>query len=133
VVKKSIGTSPAAVLRVRAAAYPNVVTGVACQGTSLESTTFNVGNKAFLFLRDGDLRLKLGESLPKAIELGKTNPSIRAGANGWVHVTLAGSEALLPVLEAWVKESYNLAAGKTPSAPKKRTPSAAKASRAKRS
>ena len=124
-VKKNSGTSSAAVLRARAAAYPDVVVGVACKGTSLESTTFNVGNKAFLFLRDVDMRLKLQDSLPEAIQLGKTNPAIRAGANGWVHMTLAGSEALLPTLEDWLSESYNLAAGTATSPAKKRTLNAA--------
>ena len=93
-VKKNSGTSSAAVLRARAAAYPDVAVGVACKGTSLESTTFNVRNKAFLFLRELDMRLKLEQSLPEAIRLGKSNPGIRAGANGWVHVTLAGTEAM---------------------------------------
>lgn len=34
-----------------AKAHPNVTLGVACKGTALESTTFEVNDKAFLFLR----------------------------------------------------------------------------------
>ena len=46
-----------------ATAHAGVTLGVACKGTSLESTTFNVNAKAFVFLRetaDGyELRLKI--------------------------------------------------------------------------
>ncbi len=75
-----------ATIRKLATRHPNVTRGVACAGTELESTTYNVNDKAFLFVRPNELRLKR-----------KT---------GWVKVALAGT---LPAqLGDWIAESYGL-------------------------
>lgn len=98
----------AAALRA-AHALPDVETGIACEGTPVESRTFKVNTRAFLFLRPGNLMLKLGPSLPQAAKLAAKHPGIRAGAGGWI--TLTGSHPTPAILARWVKESYQLMAG----------------------
>ena len=87
-----------------AAALPDVTRGVACAGTALESHTFNVNKKAFLFVSKKDVRLKLGESAAKAKSLG-----FEVGANGWVKIPLADLP-VAAVLKKWVAESHALMA-----------------------
>jgi hypothetical protein len=70
---------------------PDVVTGVACKGTALESTTYNTRNKAFLFVG------------PKAARLKRES--------GWVKIDLEAPPTKRE-LERWIGESYALFAGK---------------------
>lgn len=64
-------------IRALAMANPDVTMGVACAGTSLESTTYNINSKAFLFVRatpsGHELRLKAGGAWLK-IAIGDTLP-----------------------------------------------------------
>lgn len=89
-----------------------VTEDIACKGTALESTTFKLGGKAFLFVQPKDgtyvVRLKLQRSLAEAKRCG-----YEAGANGWVKVTLA-SEDPPAVLATWVDESRSTVAGAAP-------------------
>lgn len=81
---------------------PDVASGVACKGTSLESTTFTVKKKAFVFMRtvgkDCELRLKLD---------GK-----------WARKTVP-LDAPPATLEKWLRESY---AALAPKAGKREVP-----------
>lgn len=88
-----------------ALALPDVTQGVACAGTALESRTYCVGGKAFLFVSGKDARLKLADSAADATALG-----LLVGANGWVKLSLA---ALPPpaVMARWIGESHALLAG----------------------
>lgn len=89
----------------------SVAEDVACKGTALESTTFKVGGKAFLFVQAKAglyvVRLKLKDSIAKAKRSGH-----EVGNSGWVKITLA-SEELPAELATWVRESRDLVA--TPS------------------
>ena len=87
-----------------ALALPNVEEGVACVGTALESRTFVVAKKAFLFVSAKDARLKLDSSATEAKRLG-----FAVGANGWVKIELA-SLPPVPVLKQWIAESHGLMA-----------------------
>jgi hypothetical protein len=97
-----------------ACALPNVDQGIACVGTALESRTYLLGKKSFLFVSRKDVRLKLSASAAKAKKLG-----LAVGANGWVKLAL---DALPParVLERWIAESYALAGGATAAGTAKR-------------
>lgn len=88
-----------------ARALPDVTEGVACAGTALESRTFQVGGKAFLFLSAKLARLKLAASAADAKRRGA-----EVGANGWTKLAL---DALPPaaVCKRWVAESHALLAG----------------------
>ena len=105
--------TPASELRSLARSLPSVEEGVACEGTKLEATTFRVGPKAFLFLREKDARLRLGSSLAEARRLAASSPSVRIGGTGWVTIDLAEAHALVPTLSVWVRESHGLAATKS--------------------
>ena len=85
-----------------ALALPDVTQGIACAGTVLESRTFCVGGKAFLFVGGKDARLKLDASAKDATARG-----FAVGANGWVKLSL---DALPPVkvLAGWIAESHAL-------------------------
>jgi hypothetical protein len=86
--------------------HEGVERGVACAGTALESTTYRVGKKAFLFVRKGEIRLKLGASLEDARKRGH-----EVGKQGWVKIVL--KEGAPPgQLDAWIAESYRLMAPK---------------------
>jgi hypothetical protein len=85
-----------------AAALPGVTRGVACAGTALESLTFSVNNKSFLFVSKKDARLKLGESAAQARSMG-----FDVGANGWVKITLTDLPAA-SVVKKWLSESHGL-------------------------
>lgn len=101
-----------AALRAWATRGQGVTEDVACKGTALESTTFKLGGKAFLFVQPKNgsfiVRLKLQRSLPKAKRRG-----YEAGANGWVKITFA-SEDPPAVLSTWVDESRCTVAETTP-------------------
>ncbi|HEX6810603.1 MAG TPA: hypothetical protein VF384_03165 [Planctomycetota bacterium] len=88
-----------------ALALGNVQQGVACAGTALESRTFAVGKKAFLFVSAKDARLKLDSSAGEAKRLG-----FAVGANGWVKLELASLPAAA-VLKKWIRESHALMGG----------------------
>jgi hypothetical protein len=98
-----------------ASALPNVDVGIACAGTALESRTYRVGTKSFLFVSKKDARLKLAASADEARALG-----CAVGANGWVTLVLAALPAAA-VVKRWVAESHALMAGgstaRTPAAP----------------
>ena len=101
-------SNPAAI----ALALPDVEEGVSCAGTALESRTFRVKQKAFLFVSKKELRLKLAASLADAKKRG-----FEAGAGGWVKLPLEE----LPgdaILKAWIRESHALFAG----TPRAKTP-----------
>jgi len=84
---------------------PGVDQGIACAGTAIESRTFLVRKKAFLFLSDKQLRLKLGRSVADAKQRGFT-----VGAAGWLKLDLDELPAQ-PILKAWIAESYAHFAG----------------------
>ena len=94
--------------------YPEAQEGIACAGTALESKTIKVGNKAFLFLGEKDVRLKLGESLAEAAKLAAKVPGrYEVGVHGWVKLTFSNDETPpLDLLKRWIDESYRLLAPK---------------------
>lgn len=100
-----------AALIARAGRLADVVAGIACAGTKLESHTLKVRGKAFAFLRPGNLMFKLGDSLPEAMELARAEPKqFQASAKGWVTVRYA---AAMPapkaaLLARWLAESHAL-------------------------
>lgn len=87
-----------------ALALPDVVTGIACAGTALESRSYRTAKKAFLFVSKTHARLKLGDSLAQAEALG-----FAVGASGWVTLPLDGLPAAL-LVKRWIAESHALAA-----------------------
>lgn len=109
---KRSGAQIGKAVRALALQKPDVVEGVACQGTALESATFGVGKKVFLFVRkvDGvqELRLKLTESQTEARKLASAHPeAYTIGAQGWAKVTFGTNGAVpLALLERWIEESY---------------------------
>lgn len=96
-----------------ASRIPGVVTGVACAGTALESRTFTIARKAFLFVGVKEARLKLLASLGEARKLAEQFPeAVRVGGVGWVTIALHATAGLpSPVLARWVVESHELFAG----------------------
>ena len=104
-------------LRSIALAIPDCVEGVACQGTPLESHSFGVRGKSFLFLTLHDsgctVRLKLRGSQAEATRLGMESPGrFVLGAHGWATVTLApGESAPSGLIERWIDESYRVVVG----------------------
>lgn len=109
-----------------ALALPDVGQGVACAGTPIESRTFTVRNRAFLFVSAKDVRLKLAASAAAATARG-----IAVGAHGWIKLPLDGLPPVR-ILSAWIAESYALCAGTTgvSATPKaRRSPAAAKPKR----
>jgi hypothetical protein len=100
-------------LRRFALGYPEAREGLSCAGTALEKRTVNARTKAFLFLGQADVMVKLGASLPEAAELAAREPGrYKVGVHGWVTVVLGEGEPPLALLERWVDESYRLVAGK---------------------
>jgi hypothetical protein len=69
-LEKPVNKTEQAVRKI-ASALPGVGSGVACKGTSLESTTFTVKKKAFLFMRilgtACELRMKLAGKWEKKL------------------------------------------------------------------
>jgi hypothetical protein len=98
-------------LRDAALRLPNTTEGVACAGTVLESRTIKTNNKAFVFLRSAEARLKLAGSLAEARRLAVKQPArYAAGAGGWVKIVFA-DDTPRDVLERWISESYQLIGG----------------------
>ncbi len=93
-----------------AKALPDVGEGVACAGTSIESKTFTVHGKAFLFVGSKNLRLKLANSASEAGGFAKRPSSaVQMGAGGWTTIRLAdGDVPEDAVLRRWVAESHAL-------------------------
>jgi hypothetical protein len=94
--------------------YPEAEEGIACAGTPMESKTVKVGSKAFLFLGEKDMRLKLGDSLAEATKLAAKAPDrYEVGMHGWVKLTFSNDESpSLDLRKRWVDESYRLLAPK---------------------
>ncbi len=88
-----------------ALALPDVDQGIACAGTAVESRTFLVRKKTFLFLSKKLMRLKLERSAADAKRRG-----FEVGAGGWVKLDLDGLPPQ-PILKAWIAESYSLYSG----------------------
>ncbi|MFO0635722.1 MAG: hypothetical protein U0168_23015 [Nannocystaceae bacterium] len=96
-------------------AEPGVTEDVACKGTALESTSYKLGGRAFLFVQRKHgalvLRLKLAASADAAVRAGGT-----AGAHGWVTLTVPAEDPAT-ALQGWVHESRELVAGAKPAKP----------------
>ena len=88
-----------------ALALPGVDEGIACAGTALESRTYRVGTKAFLFVSAKCARFKLSASTAEAKRLG-----CDVGANGWVKLALEAMPSA-SVVRRWIVESHGLVAG----------------------
>jgi predicted DNA-binding protein (MmcQ/YjbR family) len=106
-----------------ASSLAGVTTSVACKGTALEATTFNVNGKAFLFLRPvqggEELRLKLDASIRDIEKLAEQWPeSYSVGANGWAKLIISEQRSL-PLVADWIAESYALIGGAKKPAAKK--------------
>lgn len=98
-----------------ALALPDVERGVACAGTTLESRTFRVKGKAFLFVSREHVRLKLERSSAEARKHGA-----EVGAGGWTKLAL-GAVPAQAILKRWIGESYELlATGAAQKVPAKR-------------
>ena len=98
-----------------ALALPGVEQGIACAGTALESRTYQVNKKSFLFVSKKQARLKLDASASEARKLG-----FAVGANGWVTVPLDGLPAAA-VIKRWIAESYSLVSRASGGSQAKRT------------
>ena len=100
-----------------AARFDGAEEGVACAGTSLESTTWKVKGKAFVFaaVKDGvyTVRVKLRESAAEAKKRSKAEPDRCAiGAGGWAKLRWPEAEKPpLKLLERWIAESHGAVAG----------------------
>lgn len=94
-------------MQAAAAKLPQVEEGVACEGTALESRTFKVNGRAFLFLSPKKAYLKLGDAYGEAQAAAKSSAAVVPGAGGWTSLMW---DAECPVSDAvlrrWVKESY---------------------------
>lgn len=90
-----------------ALALADVEQGVACAGTALESRTYQVRKKSFLFVSKDQARLKLDASASEARKLG-----FAVGANGWVTVPLDALPAAA-VIKRWIAESHSLVSRRT--------------------
>ena len=100
-------------LRPIALALPGAEEGVACAGTALESATFHVKKKTFLFVGPATLRLKLDASRREAEALAKKEPArFQVGAMGWVTLRYgAGDAPPVALLERWIAESHGVIVG----------------------
>jgi hypothetical protein len=115
--KASPRTDPIQMLRQTALGHADVEEGIACKGTALESATYKVRGKAFLFVRPGKAMVKLESSLDEATKLARENPACcKVGSGGWVTIEIAHAKDLpIEVLTRWIAESYGLfVAGKKP-------------------
>jgi hypothetical protein len=95
---------------------PGVGEGVACAGTVLESRTYTVNGKAFLFVAKKDARLKLTTSAKDA----RTN-GFAVGANGWVKLPL-GELPPAATMKRWIAESHAALGGGKPARTSKPAP-----------
>jgi hypothetical protein len=112
-------SSPITALSKIAAALPDVEQGIACEGTAVESRTFKVNGKAFVFLRPGNAMVKLDASLEEAKKVSKGDPRVKPGSGGWTIIRLDDGGPPLPLMKQWITESFGLQAGaaKTPRKP----------------
>ena len=101
-------TSTFEALRKAALAHPDVEESLACKGTAIESASFRVSGKAFLFLSPAKAMVKLDRSREQASELEAESPdACKTGAGGWTTIALAApSRPSLATLRAWIAESY---------------------------
>src|SRR5689334_24763909 len=88
-----------------ALALPGVEQGIACAGTALESRTYLVEKKAFLFVSREHARLKLGSSIADARKRGA-----EVGSGGWTKLALSELPPAA-VLRRWIAESHELVGG----------------------
>lgn len=111
-MKKTASEADATIetLRRVALGHADVEEGLSCKGTAIESATFKVNGKAFLFLRPGTAMLKLGASLEEASRLAAEKPSCyKVGSGAWVTIALANPKELsMEVLSRWIAESHKL-------------------------
>ncbi len=105
-------SEPMDALRKIASKYPEAEEGIACEGTAAECRTVKARNKAFLFLGETHVMLKLRESLDEAASYAAREPGCcKVGAQGWVKLTFGdGASPPLEVLKRWIDESYRLIA-----------------------
>lgn len=120
-----------------AAAFADVEEGIACKGTAVESRTYKHGGKAFLFLRRGNVMVRLRDCLTEAQQLSNQNPAMyRAGSGGWTTIRWNDGDAPpMATLTRWIADSYNSYAGPpSPEAkpPKKKAARKASGKRAER-
>lgn len=106
-------------LRAVALAQPDTDEGVACAGTPLEKSTIKARDKAFVFMGQREVMLKLSESLEEAKTMAQSSPAaLKVGARDWVTAQLDSLPRAL--LERWILESYRVvtsSARKTPKRP----------------
>ena len=114
VLTMPVPRSPTQILRSLALRHTEVEEGIACKGTAVESSSFKVRKKTFLFARDVEMMVKLQESLSEAKRFASQDPSRYRVGGGWVSVKF-GAGALPPreLLTRWVAESYRLMAGQS--------------------
>jgi predicted DNA-binding protein (MmcQ/YjbR family) len=99
-------------LRQAALGHDGVEEGIACAGTVLESATFKVKKKAFLFVNEKNARLRLLASRQEAAQLAKKEPRRYViGPQGWAKILLADPPPL-ELLLRWLDESYRAVAKK---------------------
>ncbi len=110
-------------LRRTALGHPDVEEGLSCKGTAIESATFKVNGKAFLFLRPGTAMLKLDASLAEASKLAAEKPDgYKVGSGAWVTIALSNPKELsMEVLARWIAESHKLFASSQKKAVKPRS------------
>jgi hypothetical protein len=113
-VSESPSASDRVVVALRRAAlrHPDVEESVACKGTPIESATFKIGGRAFLFLRSGRVMVRLDRSQEEAAGLAQKKPErYKIGSGGWATVTFEGpKDVSIRLLERWVSESYGVLA-----------------------
>ncbi len=113
-------TDPTQQIRKAAGALPE-----ATESTSCTQASFKVGKKAFLYTGPQGERFKamfkLDTSMAEARKLAEVEPDrFETGSTGWVTARFSADKPMPKRLwEKWLKESYALAAGKTPA--KKKT------------
>jgi hypothetical protein len=101
-----------ATLQRAAERLPDVEQGIACAGTVIESRTYKIGGKAFLFLGPKVARFKLIDSAKEmAARAKKEGTRYSIGAGGWAALTLDGKSPVKGDLEKWVGESYRALGG----------------------
>lgn len=108
-------------LRKAALSHPDVEVSVACEGTSVESASFKVRGKAFLFLRNVSAMVKLSASRAEAERWAQQSPGVcKIGSGGWATVTLATLDSAgVQRVRNWIAESYEQFASERSAAPTK--------------
>jgi hypothetical protein len=109
-------------LRKAASSHPGVAEKVACKGTTVESASFHVRGKAFLFLRPASAMVKLDRSRTDVERMATRFPgACKTGAGGWTTVSLEAPKVSLAVMKRWIAESHALVSrGQAPVARKKK-------------